>query len=154
MNVKEEFKRWADFFDSLDHCYMSDPKPKNQDGRLKITSVTKVPWSESLKPQYNEDPDKIGYLFPQKKGIKLAIDFLPRDVAADDVYRFMKPYPHIKETPADQRASGSMSWWRYNTGDDFNTLELVIRNHEIGTIKLDNEETRHFFQQIVSGDNR
>lgn len=149
--IAREYERWTSFFKSLDNCICDYVKPQGSEKkRLLIASLTEVPWSESLKPQYNESENKIGYFKQYEKGIRLDIDFLDDYISKEDVFNFMHPYSHIEHIKSG-RAPSNRSWWRYVEGDSFNTLQLVVRNDDLGTINIDNDQSREFFQKVIDG---
>jgi hypothetical protein len=145
--VQKEFNSWKYLFDSLEGCFVVEHTAKDQ--RLMIASQNSVPWHKSLKPQYNEPNNKIGYLFPQKKGIKLQVDFPVSSLKKEYVQEKIAEHK-LTYIPQDQRAPANQSWWRITKGDDFDAFTLVIRSEKLGTINKNSTHLKDLFQQIVS----
>ncbi|MGD6831854.1 hypothetical protein ACQCT5_06800 [Sutcliffiella halmapala] len=146
--VEKEFDRWKEIFQGIEDCRVIENGFK--DNRLLIASINNVPWDSSLKPQYNESPKKIGYLFKQNSGIKLAIDFPIETITKELIQRTIFQTDEIPYSPLIERAPGRSSYWRYKSSDNFNTLILVIRNPHLSTIKISNEEIINLLQEIIS----
>lgn len=115
-----------------------------------IASANPVPWANALKPQYNEMPNKIGYIDEQAKGIRLDIDFLPRALSENQVREIMTRYQSILEVDSRIKAPLTKSYWRYKVGSDFNTFTLCLRNEELQQFDKTSPDFLSMLQNIVS----
>ncbi|WP_088103010.1 hypothetical protein [Halalkalibacter urbisdiaboli] len=89
-----------------------------------ITCPNQVPWSSGLKAQYNESENKMGYLFPQKNGIKLAVDFPLHTLTKETVQSIINPTNQILYIPREKRAPTEM-------------------------VDLTDQKLKEFFQEII-----
>lgn len=141
--VAEEFKRWSKILSEFNHCKVIDPWKKEE--RFMIASIDNVPWSDSLRAQYNEASNKIGYVDKQTKGIRMDIDFLPDIVSEEMAVELMSNHSHVSRVSSEQRSPGHISYWKGNT------FTLCLRNEDLGTIAIDSKLWRDFLQRIITG---
>ncbi|WP_096154056.1 hypothetical protein [Bacillus sp. FJAT-45066] len=146
--VTTEFRRWMKLFEDIDGCKPIDTEFK--DDRILIASSNPVPWQEGLKPQYNEPNNKIGYLFPQKRGIRLDIDFPSRTLTKEYIKEIIDPNEELSYSPSTEKASTTKTYWRFKSGEMFDTLTLVIRKPHLGVIDTTLPTIRELFTTIVN----
>jgi hypothetical protein len=146
--INEELKKCIQLFKDVDGCEVKSVQ--SQDERLKITSLSPVPWSKSLKPQYNEDEDKIGYLFRQSRGIRIDIDFPHETIKEKVIGKIINSFTTLEYSPPNERAPLTRSYWRFKTSPDFDTITLAIRSPQLQKIDLTNSEVKNLFQRIVN----
>ncbi|WP_078593678.1 hypothetical protein [Evansella clarkii] len=147
IRVKQEFNKWKKFFEVIDGCNLVNMGLA--DGRYKIAALIKVPWHEHLKAQYNEHPDKIGYLYPQSSGMRLDIDFPSQSVTKEEVQSIIDPQQRIPYFPPGQKAPGRKSWWRFRS-EAYDTVTIVIREDTSGMIDLSSPEVELLFKRMIN----
>ncbi|MDZ5472414.1 hypothetical protein SM124_11710 [Bacillus sp. 31A1R] len=92
---------------------------------------------------------KIGYIFPQKNGVKVAIDFPVGKLKVDEVIPIINLINQITHIPMEQRAPTKGSWWRFRYSDQFDSIHLTLREPHLGTIDFTRREIKEFFQRII-----
>ncbi|WP_099363606.1 hypothetical protein [Fredinandcohnia onubensis] len=149
--VTEELKRWTKLFEEIDGCQPLENR--FEDDRILIASPTPVPWHESLKPQYNEANNKIGYLFPQKRGIRLDIDFPSGTLTKEYIREMIDPNKQLLYSPPTEKATTTKTYWRFKSNDMFDTLTLVVRESDLGTIDINLPTIKQLFNEIIDNAN-
>ena len=143
--VLNKSQQWVDVFNKIDGCVLSQP----QEDRVLIASPVPVPWNDYLKPQYNESKNKIGYIMPKQTCVGLYIDFPKNTLTYEDVYEVINHKNILEYIPSGQRASQKRSWWRFNSGDGFDSINVVLHADCLAEYDVDREELKQLLSHIV-----
>ncbi|WP_249869119.1 hypothetical protein [Oceanobacillus saliphilus] len=143
--IQNKLEQVITVFDEIQGC--SIQRLKND--KLLIASPTPVPWSEGLKPQYNESIFKIGYIMPKKTCLGLYIDFPVDTLTYKEVSQIIDSNNQLYYASQEERVRSRRSWWRYRTGEHFNSIHLVLHLDRLLEYDFDRKELRYLFNKIV-----
>lgn len=146
--VAKEIERWTNLFEEIEGCQPLETEFEHN--RILIASPNPVPWHDGLKPQYREADYKIGYLFSQKRGIRLDIDFPIMTLTKEYIRKMIDPNEKLNYSPSAERAPTTRSYWRFTSGDMFDTLTLVIPKPHLAVIDTTLPTIRQLFKEIVA----
>lgn len=138
--------RNGNFFNAIAGCSIEQVS----DERYLIRSERIVPWYKSLKAQYNESKYKIGYIFLQKNGVRMDIDFPHFSIDKECITSIIAQYEELLYLPKKERAPMTKSYWRFNSDINFDTFTLVIRAPLFRIIDVSKQEFKELFQLIAN----